>query len=41
LDDFPERVPFETLSRDMQNWLREMGYRDENDEQKTASAGNQ
>ena len=26
LADHRERIPFETLSRDMQRWLREMGY---------------
>ena len=26
LADDSERIPFETLSRDMQRWLREMGY---------------
>ena len=26
LADHPERISFETLSSDMQNWLREMGY---------------
>ena len=26
LADDPERIPFESLSRDMQGWLREMGY---------------
>jgi hypothetical protein len=26
LTDHPKRIPFETLSPDMQNWLREMGY---------------
>jgi hypothetical protein len=41
LADHPKRIPFETLGPDMQNWLREMGYRDGEDEQKVANAGNQ
>ena len=28
LVDHPEKIPFESLSLDMQNWLREMGYPD-------------
>ena len=26
LVDFPEKIPYESLSADMRNWLREMGY---------------
>src|SRR5258707_11074529 len=32
LTDHPKRIPFETLSPEMQNWLREMGYPVEADE---------
>jgi len=39
LSDFPEKIPFQTLSPDMRNWLVEMGYRDKNDELKVAGAG--
>ena len=28
LVDHPEKIPFESLSMDMQKWLREMGYKD-------------
>ena len=39
LSDFPEKIPFQTLSPDMRNWLLEMGYRGKNDELKGAGAG--
>ena len=39
LADHPEKIPFEALSRDMQNWLREMGYPDDGGEPKTNVAG--
>ena len=39
LADHSEKVPFEMLSVDMQNWLREMGYPDRKDELK-ANRGN-
>ena len=45
LSDFlvnhPTKIPFEKLSVDMQNWLREMGYPHPGDERKTAVAGNE
>jgi len=37
LVDHPKKIPFETLRRDMQNWLREMGYPLEQDEANTVS----
>ncbi|MCZ2074181.1 MAG: helix-turn-helix domain-containing protein [Bryobacterales bacterium] len=39
LADHPKKVPFELLTRDMQNWLREMGYPEESSqrEAKTCS----
>jgi hypothetical protein len=40
LADHPKKIPFETLSPDMRNWLREMGYRDRGNEQE-ADVGNQ
>lgn len=33
LADHPKKVPFESLSGDMQNWLREMGYPAESSQQ--------
>jgi hypothetical protein len=39
LADHPEKIPFHSLSVDMQNWLREMGYRDRRDEPKAARVG--
>jgi len=39
LADHPTRIPFATLSPDMQNWLREMGYRVVDRESKTAKGG--
>jgi hypothetical protein len=39
LADHPEKIPFDSLSVDMQNWLREMGYRDRRDEPKAARVG--
>ncbi|MCX6633492.1 MAG: hypothetical protein NT090_00120 [Acidobacteria bacterium] len=41
LADDPERIPFETLSRDMQRWLREMGYPAEESGPKAESMGKQ
>jgi hypothetical protein len=41
LADHPTKIPFETLSPDMQNWLREMGYTNRGNEQKEAGVGNQ
>jgi hypothetical protein len=41
LADHPKRIPFETLSPDMQNWLREMGYPVEQDEANAMSVGSQ
>jgi hypothetical protein len=40
LADHPEKIPFESLSVDMQNWLREMGYPDRGDEPNAAGMGN-
>ena len=39
LAEHPEKIPFEGLSRDMQNWLREMGYPDHGGEPKANMAG--
>jgi hypothetical protein len=39
LVDHPKKLPFETLRRDMQDWLREMGYRLEQDEANAVSMG--
>lgn len=39
LVDHTEKIPFESLSVDMQNWLREMGYPDRGGEPKVASVG--
>lgn len=41
LADHPEKIPFESLSVDMQNWLREMGYPDRAGKPKAAGAGNE
>ena len=41
LADHPEKIPFECLSVDMQNWLREMGYPDRRNELKTGGASDQ
>jgi hypothetical protein len=41
LADHPERIPFEGLSVDMQNWLREMGYPDRASKQKAAGVDNE
>jgi hypothetical protein len=41
LADHPKRIPFETLSPEMQNWLREMGYPVEEDEANAVSVGSQ
>jgi hypothetical protein len=41
LTDHPKRIPFETLSPDMQNWLREMGYPVEEAEANAMSVGSQ
>ena len=38
LADHPEKIPFESLSVDMQNWLREMGYPDRTAKRKAAGA---
>jgi len=39
LCDYPEKIPYETLSPDMRSWLREMGYPAEEERPKMASAG--
>ncbi|MFN7995298.1 MAG: hypothetical protein U0Q18_16945 [Bryobacteraceae bacterium] len=41
LVDHPKKIPFESLSLDMQNWLREMGYPVEEDEANAVSVGSQ
>ena len=41
LNDFPEKIPYESLSPDMRNWLQEMGYRAEDVKSNAARAGNQ
>jgi len=38
LHEHPRKVPFETLSRDMQAWLVEMGYPAENAGRKARTA---
>ena len=38
LADHPEKIPFESLSVDMQNWLREMGYPDRTAKPKATGA---
>ena len=40
LVDHPEKIPFDSLAADMQNWLREMGYKDRAGEPKVAGVGN-
>ena len=37
LADYPEKIPFESLRLDMQNWLKEMGYPDRRGEPKAAT----
>ena len=37
LADYPEKIPFESLRLDMQNWLKEMGYKDRTGEPKAAA----
>jgi hypothetical protein len=39
LADHPEKIPFESLSVDMQKWLCEMGYPDRRDEPQAARVG--
>ena len=39
LADHPKKIPFDSLSPDMQSWLREMGYPAEDPEPKAAKAG--
>lgn len=41
LVDHPDKIPFDSLSIDMQNWLREMGYPDDQDERKAVGMGGQ
>ena len=41
LADFPEKIPYESLSPDMRNWLQEMGYRAADVKSNAARAGNQ
>jgi hypothetical protein len=41
LADHPEKIPFESLSVDMQNWLREMGYPACGGKLKAAGVGNE
>jgi hypothetical protein len=41
LADHPEKIPFESLSVDMQNWLREMGYPDRTAKQIAAGVDNE
>jgi len=38
LADHPKKIPFSTLSPDMQSWLREMGYPAEDPEPNAAKA---
>jgi len=38
LADHPKKIPFGTLSPDMQSWLREMGYPAEDPEPNAAKA---
>jgi hypothetical protein len=40
LSDHPEKIPFESLSVDLQDWLREMGYPDRRSKPKVAGAEN-
>jgi len=37
LADYPEKIPFQSLRPDMQNWLKEMGYPDRRGEPKAAA----
>jgi hypothetical protein len=41
LADHPSKIPFESLSVDMQNWLREMGYPSVGGKPKAAGASNE
>ena len=41
LAEHPEKIPFDGLSRDMQNWLREMGYPDHGGEPRANMAGSE
>jgi len=41
LADHPEKIPFESMSVDMQNWVREMGYPSCGAMPKTAGASNE
>jgi len=41
LADHPEKIPFESLRVDMQNWLREMGYPSGGGKPKAAGAANE
>src|SRR5450432_892112 len=41
LADHPKKIPFESLSVDMQNWLREMGYPACGGKLKAAGVGNE
>ena len=41
LADHPEKIPYETLSQDMQQWLSEMGYAGRNGNGNGANAGKQ
>ena len=41
LADHADKIPFETLSLDMQNWLREMGYSDTHSEQNAVGMGSE
>lgn len=38
LSDFPEKIPYETLSPEMRNWLCEMGYPNKREEPQTEVA---
>lgn len=40
LGEHPEKIPFQSLTADMQNWLREMGYPDRQEEPR-AAVGNE
>lgn len=41
LNDAPEKIPYETLSPEMRNWLCEMGYPADQEKPKVASVGEQ
>jgi hypothetical protein len=41
LAEHPEKIPFENLSVDMQNWLREMGYPGSGGKPKAAGESNE